>query len=86
MKTYHDSFDPIRAIRTERYSYIENYANRPVLDLPWDIAESRSEFAGNHICERYTEMYRRIKGVPPGNTEPRSASACQPPPALGSSA
>ena len=25
-KTYHDSFDPIRAIRTKEYSYIENYA------------------------------------------------------------
>jgi arylsulfatase A-like enzyme len=39
-KTYHDSFDPIRAIRTKEYSYIENYASRPLLDLPWDIAES----------------------------------------------
>lgn len=39
-KTYHDSFDPIRAIRTKNYSYIENYAPRPVLDLPWDIADS----------------------------------------------
>ncbi|CAM2961133.1 sulfatase [Skermania piniformis] len=39
-KTYHDSFDPIRAIRTKDYSYIENYANRPELDLPWDIADS----------------------------------------------
>ncbi len=40
MKTYHDSFDPIRAIRTKEYSYIENYAARPLLDLPWDIADS----------------------------------------------
>jgi arylsulfatase A-like enzyme len=39
-KTYHDSFDPIRAIRTKEYSYIENYARRPLLDLPWDIEES----------------------------------------------
>lgn len=39
-KTYHDSFDPIRAIRTKDYSYIENYASRPLLDLPWDIADS----------------------------------------------
>src|SRR5262245_42031889 len=39
-KTYHDSFDPIRAIRTKEYSYIENYASGPLLDLPWDIAES----------------------------------------------
>ncbi|SEH51243.1 Arylsulfatase A [Mycolicibacterium rutilum] len=39
-KTYHDSFDPIRAVRTKEYSYIENYAERPLLDLPWDIADS----------------------------------------------
>lgn len=44
-KTYHDSFDPIRAIRTKEYSYIENYASRPLLDLPWDIEESPSGHA-----------------------------------------
>lgn len=27
-KMYHDSFDPIRAIRSKKYSYIENYAHR----------------------------------------------------------
>lgn len=42
MKTYHDSFDPIRAIRTKEYSYIENYVPRPLLDLPRDIQESPS--------------------------------------------
>jgi arylsulfatase A-like enzyme len=41
-KTYHDSFDPIRAIRTKDFSYIENYSRRPLLDLPSDIKESPS--------------------------------------------
>jgi len=45
MKTYHDSFDPIRAIRTKDYSYIENYVPRPLLDLPLDIQESPSGLA-----------------------------------------
>jgi arylsulfatase A-like enzyme len=45
MKTYHDAFDPIRAIRTKEYSYIENYVPRPLLDLPWDIQESPSGLA-----------------------------------------
>jgi arylsulfatase A-like enzyme len=41
-KTYHDSFDPIRAIRTKEFSYIENYAQRALLDLPLDIERSPS--------------------------------------------
>ncbi|MFW0793193.1 sulfatase [Gordonia sp. CPCC 205515] len=41
-KTYHDAFDPIRAVRTKEYSYIENYAERPGLLLPLDIADSLS--------------------------------------------
>lgn len=45
MKTYHDSFDPIRAIRTNEYLYIENYAARPLLDLPLDIKDSPSGHA-----------------------------------------
>ncbi|WP_238422641.1 sulfatase [Gordonia sp. 'Campus'] len=41
-KTYHDAFDPIRAVRTKEYSYIENYAARPALLLPLDVADSLS--------------------------------------------
>ncbi|GED99240.1 sulfatase family protein [Gordonia crocea] len=41
-KTYHDAFDPIRAVRTKDFSYIENYAPRPELVLPLDIADSSS--------------------------------------------
>ncbi|MYR07720.1 sulfatase-like hydrolase/transferase [Gordonia sp. SID5947] len=41
-KTYHDAFDPIRAVRTKEFSYIESYAERPRLLLPLDIAESPS--------------------------------------------
>lgn len=41
-KTYHDAFDPIRAVRTEHFSYIENLAPRPALVLPLDIEDSLS--------------------------------------------
>jgi len=41
-KTYHDSFDPMRAIRTKEYSYIENYTPRHLVDLPLDVQDSPS--------------------------------------------
>jgi hypothetical protein len=41
-KTYHDSFDPMRAIRTKEYSYIENYAPPHLVDLPLDVQDSPS--------------------------------------------
>lgn len=64
-KTYHDSFDPIRAIRTKEFSYIENYAaDRPMLDLPWDIADSARAARSNRWC--------RLRG--------RSASSTTSPP------
>jgi arylsulfatase A-like enzyme len=49
-KTYHDSFDPIRAIRTKEFSYIENYAARPLLDLPLDIEQSAPGRAVAPLC------------------------------------
>jgi arylsulfatase A-like enzyme len=41
-KTFHDSFDPARAIRTKEYSYIENYAPQHLVDLPLDVQDSPS--------------------------------------------
>lgn len=41
-KNYHDSYDPIRAIRTNEFSFIENFAPRSALELPLDIADSPS--------------------------------------------
>jgi arylsulfatase A-like enzyme len=41
-KTFHDSFDPTRAIRTKEYSYIENYAAPHLVDLPLEVQDSPS--------------------------------------------
>jgi len=44
-KTYHDIYDPMRCIRTERYKYIRSYERRPWLPLPSDIRRSPSATA-----------------------------------------
>ncbi|MXP21350.1 sulfatase-like hydrolase/transferase [Gordonia sp. HNM0687] len=59
-KTYHDDFDPIRAVRTGEYSYIENYADRPILLLPRDIADSPSARAIDHESARSPRPAREL--------------------------
>ena len=35
--TWHDKYNPMRAIRTEKYKYIRNFGERPLVYLPLDI-------------------------------------------------
>jgi N-sulfoglucosamine sulfohydrolase len=39
-KTYHEHYDPIRALRTEQFKFIRNFAARPNLVMPSDIYNS----------------------------------------------
>lgn len=39
-KTYHEHYDPIRSIRTDRFKYIRNFEERPNLVMPSDIYNS----------------------------------------------
>ncbi|MCG5432090.1 sulfatase [Mycobacterium sp. MYCO198283] len=81
-KTYHDSFDPIRAIRTKEWSYIENYARRPLLDLPLDIEASpsgqvvaplvtdeRPERELYHLPDDPAEQHNLLAGEPDAHAE-----------------
>ncbi|MHB8997011.1 MAG: sulfatase family protein [Armatimonadota bacterium] len=35
--TWHDQYNPMRAVRTERYKYIRNFGDRPLVFMPYDI-------------------------------------------------
>ncbi len=39
-KNFHDHYDPVRAVRTERYKYIRSFRAMPRLPLPADIQDS----------------------------------------------
>jgi arylsulfatase A-like enzyme len=56
-KTYHDVYDPMRSVRTERYSYIRSYEERPLLVLPGDIESSptRRGYGDHHLRHRPPE-------------------------------
>lgn len=59
-KTYHADYDPIRAVRTDRYKYIVNFEQRPLLDLPPDLESSptRHGMGDEHLRPRpAVELY-----------------------------
>ncbi|MDR2997875.1 MAG: sulfatase [Microbacterium sp.] len=61
-KTYHDSYDPKRAVRTSDYVYIRNYSEGPMLELPADLEGSRTRkgLGDEHLAPRSEEeLYDR---------------------------
>lgn len=53
--TWHDKYNPIRAIRTTRFKYIRNFVKHPSVYLPADIYDSPS---GKVVRDSYYNSYR----------------------------
>lgn len=56
-KNFHDSYDPMRAVRSDRYKYIRNFVDGPKLKLSLDLENSptRRGFGDAHLDERPAE-------------------------------
>jgi arylsulfatase A-like enzyme len=56
-KTYHDRYDPIRAVRTRSAKYIRNFVDGPMLPLATDLEQSatRAGMGDAHLAPRPTE-------------------------------
>ncbi len=56
-KNFHDSYDPIRAIRSDRFKYIRNFGEGPRLTLSIDLEDSpaRRDFGDQHLQPRAVE-------------------------------
>ncbi|OYR71861.1 N-sulfoglucosamine sulfohydrolase, partial [Halorubrum sp. E3] len=48
--TWHDRYNPIRAIRTERYKYVRNFSVLPKVFVPMDVAPTAS---GREVHEEF---------------------------------
>jgi N-sulfoglucosamine sulfohydrolase len=59
--TWHDRYNPIRAVRTDRYKYIRNFWHLPEIYLTTDIynSEAGREVRETYYCEQrpYGELY-----------------------------
>ncbi|AGB39370.1 sulfatase family protein [Natronococcus occultus] len=53
--TWHDTYNPVRAIRTDRYKYVRNFWHLPKAYLTKDIFASE---AGREVRETYAVPYR----------------------------
>ncbi len=56
-KSYHDGYDPIRAVRDDSFKYIRNFAPGPLLPLARDLEESltRQGMGDDHLAPRPEE-------------------------------
>jgi len=52
--TWHDGYDPVRSVRTERFKYMKNFGRRPRVYVPLDIYMSRSGAAMLEECYYFT--------------------------------
>jgi arylsulfatase A-like enzyme len=44
-RNFHDDYDPMRSVRTDRYKYIRNFSLRPRPKLPSEVTEEDNELA-----------------------------------------
>lgn len=65
--TWHDQYNPMRAVRTPRYKYIRNFGDRPLVYMPYDIWVAPS---GREMREAYYGSRRPAEELYDLQTDP----------------
>ena len=65
--TWHDRYNPMRAIRTSRWKYIRNFGERPLVYLPLDVFLGR---AGEEVRDEYYASRRPEEELYDLDTDP----------------
>lgn len=65
-KNFHDVYDPMRGVRTEQWSYVRSYEERPLLTLPGDIAGGATVwgYGSDHLRHRPAEELYDLRADP----------------------
>lgn len=65
-KTYHDGYDPLRGIRTEKYKYIRSYGNQDGASLALDLelSETRKGLPEGYLESRQPEELYHLEDDP----------------------
>ena len=66
--TWHDRYNPMRGIRTDRYKYLRNFGKRPLVYIPADIYDSPS---GKAVREEYYKTVRPVEELYDLKSDPK---------------
>ena len=65
-KTYHNAYDPVRAIRTDHYKYVRSFSDQPLVAIPGDVEQSltRRAMGDSHLVPRPVEQLFDLQADP----------------------
>jgi len=73
--TYHDEYNPMRSVRTERHKYVRNFGRRPRVYLPLDVYSGAAGSETMKDCYYYTRAAEELYDLAVDPWEQRNLAA-----------